>query len=151
MNIQAAALTLTIIATSMETFAGANFYPPGHFAIDGVPVNCRMYPTIVTTSIPDSAMFNGQAILLNPAVIGGLPTPLKLYVYAHECAHGMGYINESQADCVAIKTGRNQGWFPPQAFNDLIVMFQNNPGSLRHPPGPVRVQNMYQCYQDTSS
>jgi hypothetical protein len=151
MNMQAAILILPLIIASTDTFAGASFYPPGHFAIDGIPVNCGSYPTIVTPSIPDSAMFNGQAILLNPTVMGGLPTSLKLYVYAHECAHGMGYFNESQADCVAIKIGRNQGWFPPQAFNGLVLMFQNNPGSLRHPPGPMRVQNMFQCYQDTSS
>ena len=25
--------------------------------------------------------------------------------------------------------------------------FENNPGTLRHPPGPVRVSNMMQCYQ----
>ena len=151
MNKNIAALSTFTLIISTNALGGANYYPPNTLTIDGIPVACNAYPTIVTTSIPDSAIFNGQAILLNPAAMGGLPTPLKLYIYAHECAHGMGFMNESQADCVAIKIGRNQGWFPPQAFYSLAAMFQNNPGSLRHPPGPMRVQNMYQCYQDTSS
>ena len=126
----------------------AQIYPPGGFAIDGVPVVCGNLPTIVTTNIPDGAMNNGQAILLNPMVLGRLPTVLKLYVYAHECGHAVVGSNEVEADCWAIRTGRDQGWFPPQAFGLLIEFFKHNPGSLRHPPGPVRVQNMMQCYQN---
>ena len=55
---------------------------------------------------------------------------------------------EVAADCWAIRTGRNQGWFPPQAFQALMQMFQNNPGDMAHPNGPVRVQNMWYCYNN---
>ncbi len=128
--------------------AKAQVYPPGQFALDGVPVVCGNMLTVVTPNIPDVAMNNGQAILLNPMVMGGLPTVLKLYWYAHECGHSFVGADEVQADCWAIQTGRDQGWFPPQAFALLMQMFRNNPGDLRHPSGPDRVQYMLQCYQN---
>jgi hypothetical protein len=127
--------------------ARAQVFAPGQFAIDGIPVACGGYPTVVTTQIPDAGIFNGQAIFLNPASLGPLPTVLKLFVYAHECGHGVVGGNEPAADCWAIRLGRDQGWFPPQAFGLLMRMFQGNPGSMRHPPGPQRVQNMMHCYK----
>lgn len=138
-------LTLLCLTTTQE--ANAQIYPPGQFALDGIPVVCGSMPTIVTPNIPDVAMNNGQAILLNPMVMGNLPTVLKLYWYAHECGHSVVGSDEVSADCWAIRTGRNQGWFPPQAFELLIQMFKDNPGGMRHPSGPNRVLNMMQCYQ----
>lgn len=138
---------LLLFGIMLAKVANAQVYPPGQFAIDGIPVVCGGLPTIVTPNIPDAGINNGQAILLNPLVLGRLPTVLKLYVYAHECGHAVVGGNEVGADCWAIRTGRDQGWFPPQAFNLLIEFFQNNHGSLRHPPGAVRVNNMMHCYQ----
>ncbi len=142
-----AILAITVLGISVANSASAQVYPPGRFSIDGIPVVCGNVPTVVTTNIPDAGMFNGQAILLNPAVLGRLPTVLKLYIYAHECGHAVVGSDEVAADCWAIRVGRDQGWFPPQAFGYLVEFFRNNPGSMRHPPGPVRVQNMMQCYQ----
>lgn len=124
----------------------AQVIPPGYLHIDGIQVNCGPYPTIVTPQIADSAMFNGQAILLNPVVLSRMPTTLKLYTYGHECGHAMVGASETDADCWSVRTGRDQGWFPPQAFQLLIAMFRNNPGDLTHPPGPARVANMISCY-----
>lgn len=127
--------------------ASAQVYGPGQFAMDGIPVVCGGLPTIVTPNIPDAGINNGQAILLNPLVLGPLPTVLKLYIYAHECGHAVVGGDEVGADCWAIRTGRDQGWFPPQSFTLLIQFLKNNPGSMRHPPGLIRVQNMMNCYQ----
>ncbi len=126
--------------------ANAQIYPPGQFAIDGYPVVCGGLPTVVTANFPDAGMNNGQAIFLNPLVFARLPTVLKLYIYAHECGHSVVGHDEMGADCWAIRTGRDQGWFPPQAFAWLMQFFNGNMGSLRHPPGAVRVQAMFQCY-----
>lgn len=125
----------------------AQIYPPGTFSMDGIPVFCGQLPTVLDSSIPDAAMNNGQAILINPAVVGTFPTELKLWAYAHECGHAIVGANEIGADCWAVVTGKHQGWFPPQAFGYLIQLFQNNPGNINHPPGPVRIQAMMQCYQ----
>ena len=123
-------------------------YPPGSFTVDGFPVQCGPVTFILTPQLQDVGMADGQGrIFLNPMMFQGLPTPLKLYWVAHECGHYQVGANEVAADCWTIRTGRNQGWFPPQAFNWLIMMFRNNPGDLAHPSGPQRVQNMIQCYQ----
>ena len=127
--------------------AQAQTFAPGQFAIDGIPLACGPYPTVVTGQMSDSGMFNGQAIFLNPVALGRMPTALKLFVYAHECGHAVVGGNEMAADCWAVRLGRDQGWFPPQAFGMLMQMFAGNPGSVRHPPGVTRVQNMWQCYQ----
>jgi hypothetical protein len=92
-------------------------------------------------------MNNGQgAIYLNPLILGNLPTVLKLYWVGHECGHTAVGANEAGADCWAVKTGRNQGWFPPSAFNALYAMFANTPGDMAHGSGNSRLQNMYNCY-----
>lgn len=142
-------LKLLIFSTLIQTtthVSAQQVIPPGRLTIDGIPVSCGPYPTIIASTLPDVGSFDGQAIYLNPNILAQLPTPLKLYWYAHECAHGIGFLDEAEADCWAIRTGRDQGWFPPTDFNSLMQMFSRNPGSIRHPPGPVRVQIMMNCY-----
>ncbi len=124
----------------------AQIYGPGQFSIDGLPVACGSLPTIVTSDFNDAGHFTGKAIYVNPNVLGRLPTVLKLYIYAHECGHAVVGASESAADCWAITTGRNQRWFPPQAFQALIQLFNGNPGDYTHLPGPARVQAMAVCY-----
>jgi hypothetical protein len=85
-------------------------------------------------------------IFLNPNVFAALPTVLKLYWVGHECGHHFVGLDESAADCWSVRTGRQQGWFPPSAFWPLIEMFRNNPGDIMHPPGPERVRRMIWCY-----
>ena len=127
--------------------ASAQAYPPGTFSVDGIPVVCGSVWFVVTPQVPDVGMADGQGrIFLNPMFLAGLPTPLKLYWVAHECGHYFVGANEVAADCWAMKVGKAQGWFPPQAFQSMMLMFQNNPGDMAHPSGPQRVANMMACY-----
>jgi len=135
-----------IMGTVMTRSAHAQMFPPGTFAIDGFPMQCGSLPVLLDRTLPDMGMNTGSMIVLNPVAMAGLPTTLKLYIFGHECGHMFAGLDEAGADCWAVRTGRNQGWFPPQAFQDLIILLQNNPGSMRHPPGPVRVKNMWFCY-----
>lgn len=128
--------------------AKAQAFPPGTFAIDGIPVNCGPVVVVLNPALPDVGMADGMGhIFLNPQALGGLPTVLKLYWFAHECGHYNVGASEVAADCWAIRTGRSQGWFPPKAFHALEAMFRNNPGDMAHPSGPRRVQNMIACYR----
>jgi hypothetical protein len=91
---------------------------------------------------------------MNPNVLGVQAPVMQLFWYAHECAHHvlghmlmMAPTNESNADCWAVRTGRDQGWFPPQAFQLLVATLSNSPGSVwGHLPGPARINNMWACY-----
>jgi len=131
--------------------------------IAGVPVSCvdfRGFPVALVPApqLPDvgaARIVNGQpVILINPRVLSAQAPVMQLFWYAHECAHHVrGHLaniaisNEADADCWAVKTGRNQGWFPPQAFQLLVEVLGNSPGSLwGHLPGPQRIQNMWGCY-----
>ena len=140
-------LSFFMMLPTLNNVEAQQAFPPGTFAIDGTPIICGPLTFVIVPGLSDVAINNGQGqILVNPQIMGGLPKVLKLYWMAHECGHYFVGSNEVAADCWAIKTGRNQGWFPPQAFQLLYQMFQNNPGDMAHPSGPQRVANMQQCY-----
>ena len=142
------AMGCVLFFVCIENQAVAQAYPPGTFSVDGIPIVCGGNIFVLTPQVPDVGINSGKGeIYLNPVILGQLPTVLRLFWVAHECGHSVVGSNESAADCWAIRTGRDQGWFPPQAFNLLMEMFRNNPGDMLHPSGPNRVANMLQCYQ----
>lgn len=127
--------------------AKAQQFPPGTFSVDGIPIVCGPNTFIMNPTLPDVGMNHGNGFIsLNPATLAQLPTILKLYWVGHECGHSFVGADEVAADCWAVRTGKAQNWFPPQAFAGLMAMFQNNPGDMAHPAGPIRVQMMWQCY-----
>ncbi|MGE0677209.1 hypothetical protein [Pseudolabrys sp.] len=85
-------------------------------------------------------------IILDPMIVGSLPPKVQLFFYAHECGHHMVGMNENAADCWAAKVGKAQGWFSPSDMQYLVQIFQWNPGDWTHAPGPVRLQNIWACY-----
>ena len=139
-----------LVVASLALFAlpsfGQQAFGPGQFRIDGIPVSCGALPTVLDPNLNDGGRNTGTVMILNPIVLANWPTSLKLWMYAHECGHSVVGANETAADCWAIRTGRNQGWFPPQAFQALMAIFANNPGDYTHLPGPQRVQAMVACY-----
>jgi hypothetical protein len=143
---------IVLAAFLLSAFLGASrsnaqIFPPGSFSVDGIPIVCGPVTFVYQPQLNDVGMNNGRGVIfLNPNVLSRLPTVLKLYWVAHECGHTFVGPNEVAADCWAIKTGKAQGWFPPQAFQMLYQMFQNSPGDMAHPSGPARVANMLQCY-----
>jgi hypothetical protein len=143
---------VAILAISVLGIADgkAQQFPPGTFSVDGIPIVCGNNTFILNPALPDVGMNHGNGFIsLNPTTLSQLPTVLKLYWVGHECGHSFVGPNEVAADCWAVKTGKAQNWFPPQAFAGLMAMFQNNPGDMAHPAGPVRVQMMWQCYNSS--
>lgn len=137
--------------------------PAAEAQIGGVPVSCADFRGIPVALVPAPGLadvgaariVNGQPVIfLNPQILGAQAREMQLFWYAHECAHHVrGHLvnlvmtNEADADCWAVKTGRNQGWFPPQAFQLLVQTLGNSPGSMwGHLPGPARIRNMWSCY-----
>lgn len=133
--------------------------------IAGVPVNCVDAFGVPVATIPapqlgDVGMAriesNGvRVIYLNPFILNNLPPSVQLFWYAHECAHhALGHTygfnqfsREIEADCWAIRTGRDQGWITLNVIGVMSPYFIANPGSpWGHLPGPQRVQNFANCY-----
>lgn len=130
-----------------QPVAAQAVYPPGTFSVDGYPVVCWNVSFVVDPNLPDVGMARPGYIILNPNYFTALPTALKLFWVGHECGHHAVGSSETAADCWAVRTGRDQGWFPPDAFWPMIEMFRNNPGDMAHPPGPARVRDMIECYR----
>jgi hypothetical protein len=134
-----------VLASAVSSFS--QVFPPGTFSVGGFPIVCGSNVFILTPQLGDSGLNDGQGhIYLNPVILGQLPLVLQLYIVGHECGHSVVGPDETAADCWSIRTGRNQGWFPPQAFQLLYQMLQNNPGDIVHPTGPQRFAAMLQCY-----
>lgn len=133
--------------------------------IAGVPVNCMDAYGVPVMTIPAPLMPdwgrariepNGlRVIYLNPTILNVLPLSIRLFTYAHECAHHhLGHTygfqqlsREKDADCWAIRIGREQGWITPKVIDVMAHYFRGNPGSpWGHLPGPQRLQNFVNCY-----
>jgi hypothetical protein len=131
--------------------------------IAGIPVSCRDFRGVPVALVPDPTLpdvgaarivNNQPVIFMNPAVLNVQAPAMQLFWYAHECGHhalghmvNLNQMSEAQADCWAVRTGRSQGWFPPQAFQLLIATLGNSPGDFwGHLPGPARIRNMAACY-----
>ncbi len=153
-------VSLAFLGSAMASAASAQH------VIAGVQVYCNDFRGIPVLLIANPNMSdvgmatlapNGQPVMmLNPMILNRLPRELQLFWYGHECAHHvLGHIarraisNEAEADCWAVVKGREEGWFPPRAFEGLIAMLGNSQGSpWGHLPGRQRIQNMLYCYEN---
>jgi hypothetical protein len=84
-------------------------------------------------------------IIINNAAMRGMASSYKVFIFAHECAHALGIMNEAQADCFAVQLGLDQGWWDQYGFMNLVAHMGNSPGSYTHAPGSLRIQNIIQC------
>ena len=89
---------------------GGTLIPAGRTEIDGRRMTCGPAATVLD---PQSNDFGGSYpgfIVLNPALFAGLATPVKLWIFSHECAHQSVGPDEVKADCVAVQRGKREGW-----------------------------------------
>lgn len=121
----------------------------------GVPV-----VTISAPHLNDIGMarieFNGaRVIYLNSNILYTLPHYIQLFWYFHECAHhALGHTygfnvstRENEADCWAIRFGRNFGWLSRKMLLQMDRFFISQPGTpWGHLPGPLRLENFHYCY-----
>ncbi len=140
-------------SASAQTWSGPTFNP----VIAGVPLYCTSYGGQPVAFVPNPTLNDvGRAlpgmpprIELNPLVLAQLSPKMQLFWYGHECAHHvLGPANsESNADCWAIKTMRNQGLLQQSEIPQLQQQIINTPGSMwGHLPGPARGGLFAACY-----
>ena len=133
--------------------------------IAGQSVYCNDAHGLPVALVPDPQLDNvGRAwvapngapvISLNPHVLAMFPPAIQLFWYAHECSHHiLGHTlrvpqprDEMDADCRAIRGGRDQGWFRREDLHSMYDYFINNPGSpWGHLPGQQRLQHFANCF-----
>lgn len=137
---------------SPETYAGhvgGKIIQSGELVIDNRRLYCGRRPTVLDSSLDDyGAAFPGF-LILNPRLLARVPTPVKLWIYAHECGHQFRGPDEVTADCFAVQRGRRQGWLTPRGLEQVCEFIWPAKGSIMHPPGPRRCELMKQCYTET--
>ena len=118
----------------------------GALKIDGKAVNCGKRPTVINPNFDSWGGAFPGFVILNTKKISGLSTPVKLYVYSHECGHQFIGADETAADCFAIRRGVRYGWLDALGLEDICTFISTLKGDGVHPPGPVRCEAMRKCY-----
>ncbi|MDX2257730.1 MAG: hypothetical protein NW205_02330 [Hyphomicrobiaceae bacterium] len=93
-------------------------------------------------------------IILDPDMMHRLPPKLQMFFFAHECAHHVlahwfnpSHNAEKEADCWAIRHGRDKGHFTRQDVANFAPWFSQSKGSrVGHLPGPERAQFLLMCF-----
>lgn len=130
-----------------EVGPDAKLVAAGKLVIDGRRMRCGRRPTVMNPKFDSWGGAYPGFVILNPERIKGLPTPVKFYVYAHECGHQFVGRSEEAADCFAVKRGRRYGWLTAEGLEDICTFISKLKGDWNHAPGTVRCQKMRVCFR----
>jgi hypothetical protein len=141
-----AALALTLLATGPVASAQVGQYLPGTFYIGGYPFSCGNAVVSVVYNLGDMGKAAPGQFLALDASLTSYPVQVIGFVFAHECAHFMGQMDEDAADGIALQMGKQQGWISPLGLQQICQSVLMSPGDWTHFPGPYRCQRMLQYY-----
>lgn len=134
-----------------ETYAsavGGQLIKSGDLMIDNVPLRCGHRPTVLDNRLNDyGAAFPGF-LILNPRLIARVSTPVKLWIYAHECGHQYRGPDETKADCFAVQRGRRYGWLDSDGLEQVCRFIRPARGSMMHLSGSRRCAIMRKCFAE---
>jgi hypothetical protein len=99
---------------------------------------------VVDPNLDDYAASFPQFVILNSRVIGKVATPVKLWIYSHECGHMFGGPDENKADCFAVQRGKRMGWLTPQGLDQVCTFISAARADSMHVSGPNRCALMRQ-------
>jgi hypothetical protein len=124
----------------------AKLVDQGTLKLDGRTVNCGKRPTVLNSNFDSWGGAFPGFVILNTKKITGLSTPVKLYIYSHECGHQFEGPDETKADLFAIRRGVKWGWLDAQGMEDICTFISTLKGDAVHPPGPQRCETMRNYY-----
>ena len=85
---------------------------------------------------------------MNMRLLGRVTTPVKLWIYSHECGHQFRGPDEETADCFAVQRGRRQGWLSPGGVEEICQFIAPAKGDAMHFSGSHRCEYMRQCFTE---
>lgn len=124
----------------------ATFIPAGALRFEGESFACGRFPTVLNAKLDDYGAAYFGFILLNPARFETLPLILKRYAYAHECGHQYVGYDEGEADCYAVRRGRQEGWLDAGGMDAICDFISRSKGDAVHALGLRRCQMMRRCF-----
>lgn len=132
----------------------AQILPGNTLILDGVPMSCGKWPVVVDSKLDDygAAYSKDRALagflIFNPRLLDKVSTPVKLWIFAHECGHLQRGPDEETADCFAVQKGRRARWLTPDGLEEVCQFISPAKGDSMHFSGSHRCELMRQCYAD---
>jgi hypothetical protein len=126
----------------------ANIVPPGTLKLDNQQMVCGQRPTVMDSQLDDYGAAYPGFLILNPRLLAKTSTPVKMWIYAHECGHQFRGPDEETADCFAVQRGRRQGWLTPDGLEEICRFISPAKGDSMHFAGSNRCEYMRRCYED---
>ncbi|HUN99485.1 MAG TPA: hypothetical protein VMU69_25035 [Bradyrhizobium sp.] len=133
-------------AKAYAAWSGGTLIPSGRTEIDGRLMTCGSAPTVLDPQLGDFGESYSGFIVLNPKLFVGLATPVKLWIYSHECAHQTVGPDEAKADCVAVERGRREGWLNAAGLAQVCAFMKPANADSVHFSGPRRCELMKRCF-----
>lgn len=129
---------------------GAPIVPTGDLRLDGRKAQCGQRPTVLDDTLDDYGAAYPGFLILNPKLMNRVSTPVKMWIYAHECGHQFRGPDEETADCFAVQRGRRQGWLDEIGLEEVCKFIAPAKGDSMHFSGSQRCDQMRKCYADPS-
>ncbi|MEE8531337.1 MAG: hypothetical protein V3S34_03905 [Hyphomicrobium sp.] len=126
----------------------ATIVAAGEFKLDGYTLYCGTRPTVVDSTLDDYGAAYPGYLIMNLKLLAGVSTPVKLWIYSHECGHQFRGPDEATADCFAVQRGRRQGWLSPGGVEEICEFIRPAKGDSMHFSGSHRCEKMRQCFSD---
>lgn len=126
----------------------AKILAPGEFKLDGNHQWCGKRPVVVDDKLDDYGAAYPGFLIFNSKLMSQVSTPVKFWIFAHECAHQFRGPDEKTADCFAVQRGRRQGWLTIDGVEEICRFITPAKGSMMHFSGSHRCEYMRKCYTD---
>jgi hypothetical protein len=130
--------------------SGAQILRAGELVLDGRVMICGRRPTVIDDKLDDYGAAYPGFIILNSRFLSRVSTPVKLWIFSHECGHQFRGPDEETADCFAVQRGRREGWLSPDGLEEICAFISSSKGDSMHFAGTHRCKAMRTCYADPS-
>lgn len=117
--------------------------------IAGRTVRCQGVRIVTDNGLPSEGAAAPGVLVLNPRMLNGQPTTVRLFVFHHECGHHAVGESELKADCWAVDQGVRGGWLDANGVSAVCRSFEDAPETPTHPSGRRRCRNLDQCFAKT--
>ncbi|MEZ5775433.1 MAG: hypothetical protein R3D33_12230 [Hyphomicrobiaceae bacterium] len=112
---------------------------------DGTVPRCGSARILVNARVTGPGYALDGTIVLGPS-LSRYPAVAQRIVVLHECAHLTVGRNEAAADCLAVATGRYQGWLTADGLDETCRAIAGTRADRTHSAGAGRCAQMRRCF-----
>lgn len=121
---------------------------PGAFKLDGRQQWCGKRPVVIDDQLDDYGAAYPGFLIFNSKLMNKVSTPVKRWIFAHECGHQFRGPDEATADCFAVQRGRREQWLDQSGLEEVCGFISPARGDSMHFSGSYRCEYMRQCFSD---